>query len=543
MPGLGDTRLGDRERMIKALGEDADFILFVRKPNKDGDKWGEDVTLRDSAHQALQDKLPLEKWSFMVLNHDGGNHDMCKTMKATGAKEGIDVAQYIIANCSNSEEANQKILTKVYLYLLDPNHGIIELDKKYLTSWQQSLEKLQLEVKNILNEVRKAIKKSGKAHAEYVDLFKEFWQKLSIKLEELRLEILKPSIEQDPQFKKQIDIAIEKCRSDKDNDFPSVEYIRNCYYNKASIGGTYDQCMHEIRANTLKHFHGIEIGLKKSLDEKKGKVTEILRQLNIINLISNDDNIAFLQQLSEEIPSELSNPKRGFEFISNFDLLYKGFIQSIIWQHLSKFLPTNGDPLAVTAMVVVQKLQDTMSDFSSDIDLGQVTTTIASQSFQSMLGNSQSGIDLASVAAIAAGQSFQDILNNLPSSIELTQLTATSNGFNPKVMQNILKERYAQAIDKCEQALNVLAYSPADIGRSMIEEFIDHVLRAKNVEDEWNKFLGDEAIRVRVWPKLGEIEERKETQIFLLNLVDEAESVNRSLSVLYDVIKKRFNNI
>jgi hypothetical protein len=37
MPGLGDTRLGDAERMIEALAQDVDFILFVRKPNSDGD--------------------------------------------------------------------------------------------------------------------------------------------------------------------------------------------------------------------------------------------------------------------------------------------------------------------------------------------------------------------------------------------------------------------------------------------------------------------------------------------------------------------------
>ncbi|MDE5097081.1 MAG: dynamin family protein, partial [Trichodesmium sp. St16_bin4-tuft] len=71
LPGLGDTRLGDAERMIKALAEDTDFILFIRKPNATGDFWGQrDVDLYDAAHQALEDKLPLEQWSFMLLNYD-----------------------------------------------------------------------------------------------------------------------------------------------------------------------------------------------------------------------------------------------------------------------------------------------------------------------------------------------------------------------------------------------------------------------------------------------------------------------------------------
>ncbi|NES06606.1 MAG: hypothetical protein F6K22_29590, partial [Okeania sp. SIO2F4] len=56
MPGLGDTRLGDTERMIKALAEDIDFILLIRRPGKKGTGdflRKEDVNLYDVASQAL----------------------------------------------------------------------------------------------------------------------------------------------------------------------------------------------------------------------------------------------------------------------------------------------------------------------------------------------------------------------------------------------------------------------------------------------------------------------------------------------------------
>ena len=35
VPGLGDFRLGDESLVIEALGQEVDFILFIRKPSKD----------------------------------------------------------------------------------------------------------------------------------------------------------------------------------------------------------------------------------------------------------------------------------------------------------------------------------------------------------------------------------------------------------------------------------------------------------------------------------------------------------------------------
>ena len=54
MPGLGDTEIGDEERMIKTLGQDIDLVLFVRMPKSTGDFWAkEDVELYDREHPSF----------------------------------------------------------------------------------------------------------------------------------------------------------------------------------------------------------------------------------------------------------------------------------------------------------------------------------------------------------------------------------------------------------------------------------------------------------------------------------------------------------
>ena len=68
MPGLGDTGIGDEERMMKTLGQDIDLVLFVKMPNATGDYWGtEDLRLHNLANSTLID-IPIKEWSFMVLN-------------------------------------------------------------------------------------------------------------------------------------------------------------------------------------------------------------------------------------------------------------------------------------------------------------------------------------------------------------------------------------------------------------------------------------------------------------------------------------------
>ncbi len=67
LPGLGDTNLIEAERLIKIISEEADLILFVRRPEANA-VWGEaHLKLYQIARNALSN-FPLSKCSFMILN-------------------------------------------------------------------------------------------------------------------------------------------------------------------------------------------------------------------------------------------------------------------------------------------------------------------------------------------------------------------------------------------------------------------------------------------------------------------------------------------
>lgn len=107
MPGLGDTKLGDAERMIHALGEDVDFIIFIRMPKSPGNQWGEeDSKLYDIVLKTLSDKVSVKDCSVLVLNKTENNHHLCDFFERTALSHGINVKKVIKANCTDYQEAN-----------------------------------------------------------------------------------------------------------------------------------------------------------------------------------------------------------------------------------------------------------------------------------------------------------------------------------------------------------------------------------------------------------------------------------------------------
>jgi hypothetical protein len=60
-----------------------------------------------------------------------------------------------------------------------------------------------------------------------------------------------------------------------------------------------------------------------------------------------------------------------------------------------------------------------------------------------------------------------------------------------------LNQAYIEAVNNCEKELKGLLREPSQAGFAIVEEFVDRVIRAKGVEDEWRDFLWKE--RSKVW--------------------------------------------
>ena len=378
----------------------------------------------------------------MILNETSKNQQQCEDLEKTIIKnnKGIHVSKCVIASCKDDIQA-YSVLEEAIDYL---SQNILRLDSEYMSAFEDSLKEIKLQITAELEKARQALEQYGEEHGEYVKLCDQFIDDLHDQIEELREKYRKEPTQPDSYFQHQVKVAIENCK--KAPGIPSPEELKSLS-NKNGIDGAYFLSIQQMRSKLLKNFHIIDTGLRESLDKKKLEIVDIFSQLGISG-VTPKKGTAFLKVMAEQIPTNLSSLKLGFQFLSAFDILYKGFIQSIVWSHISKSLPP-----------------ETQTPISTPPDLNSI--------------------------------------------------------------QEHLKIRHQEAVDSCEQALNILALTPSEIGRSMLEEFSDHIIRAEGVRQEWDIFLGTK--RSQIWPQLKELEQRKRDQQDWIALVDKVASINQVL--------------
>ena len=208
MPGLGDTGLGDAERLMNILGQDVDIVLFVRMPRPPRDFWADvDVKLYDTARSSLVD-LPIHLWSFMVLNRTsahssiGDNLVYCEELIGTHKTSHIDVVECITASCAEYEEANQKILDQILNYLMQ---NVNALDKQYASACQDRLSRLHSTTALELEKAKKALGHGLQRDSwfpVFIKLFNKLWNDLTVGLEGLLRDLRWQRDAQDADFKR-----------------------------------------------------------------------------------------------------------------------------------------------------------------------------------------------------------------------------------------------------------------------------------------------------------------------------------------------------
>jgi hypothetical protein len=422
MPGLGDTRLGDAKRMIDALGKDIDFILFVRRPNHHGDLWrGIDIDLYDEAASALKNKLPLEEWSFLLLNQDGNNEQQCDDLDNTRVDKGVQVKKTLRGNCKNKESANEVI--KEVLTELATNMN--NLDRLYMDTSFRQLSMFQHTLSQEILEIRSDAESLGDSTSTIINLRDNFIEKLIQDIEDFRSIIREELKEPNEEFRTQIDSAINRCKQEVTHPDPLA--FDQLVKLEGSTSAAYCDVRHQMRASLLQIFHSVETGLQESLYHTKSRLADLLISQRLDRIVP-QNGTEFLRLFSEILSkkNEFKNLSLGFNFIVSFEIMYKGFIQSQIWQVLNQFLPP--DPKASV---------NSPATFSS----------------------------------------------------ALTSLQQDKN----------------RSIEECHKEMARLAESINFAQISMIEEFSDHITRAKGVKQEWETLLMNN--RLTIWPELETIEQ------------------------------------
>jgi hypothetical protein len=466
MPGLGDTSVGDAERMIRTLGQDIDFALFVRRPKAPDDWFEVDTQLYDTVNKALVE-LPIEDWSFMVLNRDANDvnsNTLCNMFADNMQDKHIKVKQTIIADCTDEVEANDKILNSVLDYLIN---RIDILDNQYATACFARITLLQKQTNEAISTFTRIIGSlaSEDGFEEFNERFEEFWKKFTNCLENLLTNLIENRDREDPYFCGDIDKLIQSCRNDR-AIVPDLDKVESLIKGFGGYRTAYEKSLHNIRTQLSIRFLDLEVGLTSSLEEVKIQVVAALTDQGLGDLGSGKHSESvnaskFLQTIADIIPNNQQQIKFGFQLLAEFNLVYRGLIQHRIRKHLDVLTPNK----------TKYKLEPNLLD------------SLDSQKRKQ--------------------SDAERIVNNL-------------------------NKAYDDAVDNCEKALKDLLREPSQAEFAIVEEFVDRVIRAEHVKGEWRNFLWKE--RSKVWADaFRRMESRKEFQNTVRHKAERAQAINNAI--------------
>ena len=361
MPGLGDTGVGSENSMMRSLSYGVDFVLFIRKPVAKGDDWMDyDFALHTVAENAMKERLPIEKWSFMILNkeeaHDGNgyvNEENCRRFKEKIKEVPINIADVIIANCANSDEANNIVLNRVLTYLAG---NIQKLDKEYIQSCEAGLRDLQKGVNIFIAKAKNILQEDLDGHDYFTDEIGKVLKDLANGLEDLRKEAKANYDSEHIEFKQYVERVIQKTRDTaiseliQEGDLNSIKEKAQSLEGGDAYTAVYKgYYLPTLRSQLARDYLAIDKELHENILSFKNGLADALKDIGRLENLSNSSGIDFIEDLLQLIGGDTNSNKKvsdlhlGVMYLRNFDVSYAGIVQRLIREILDKLEPDEDD--------------------------------------------------------------------------------------------------------------------------------------------------------------------------------------------------------
>ena len=375
LPGLGDTRKGDTEQLVRALSDQVDLVLFLSKPSNAGAGWQDnEVSLYSQARRALGEKLPIECWSFWVFNRDSregaDNMTQCGLLRDSIRDAQIHVSGTMIADCTKEDEVSREIIDKALEFL---SANIERNDAKYAGYLQDDIARTVSQLRESLSRLEE-MTREGSASDDDADmfdvLFSAIWKKLAVGIQSC---VGKGSELRDAKgtpcepLRERIEAIFTEAESGVSFPF-NEEGIREKYLEYGDTIRVYPECLHILRTQLGTRMQEDMDGILNAvMTDMKDKFGHILGTSGRLAGKFGCDNheilgriVSYIKEnnLAEKVPTILY----GLELLDGWKLNYRSFAQHRIREALNCLDPfddaSNPDDVPRNESEVLEMLQD-----------------------------------------------------------------------------------------------------------------------------------------------------------------------------------------
>ncbi|HEX9919000.1 MAG TPA: hypothetical protein VGA87_07530, partial [Pyrinomonadaceae bacterium] len=483
MPGLGEVTLGGPERMLEALRLDADVALFIWRvmPNDTLHEGESLVSLYDTCYRAMEHTLPLDQWSFLVLNHDRTRDNMKECEEALQkVREPGSAFRFFaesICDCSSPEEVGEHVLTQVLAHLAE---RMAELDRRVASAFAAGIEELARDASAALAKALTLFGGSaeGLDEREFEKLFEQRWESLRRGLnnlvEELRGKVEAP----DDSFVQQVKETLDLCR--RRHSAPGEEEARRQLQADTAYYRVLETQRIWMRAQLSQSLRELDTALDQPLAAVKARVAEVLGAEGGFGLITSGGGLG---KFSERLISHSTGLREAVEHLVNFRMSARGIIGYKIRVKLQALEP---------ARELLKPQQSVREE--AETEVLEVPDAPGTPEAKPKSIRFRQRPDRHTEAHTARLQ--DDARSLLPP------------GTGGAQIHDQLSMLFQETLAEIEAVLDEDLARPNQVAYAIVADFVDSVVHARDSESEWRNVYRN--LRQVVWPTDYELQRRRQ---------------------------------
>ncbi|MBL1083648.1 hypothetical protein JK359_17015 [Streptomyces actinomycinicus] len=334
LPGLDDTNLQDAQRIVAALRDEIDIVVFVRRPDPLGDGVGRpDHQLYDHVQEGLP-ATGLNRCSFLLINkctvpRSDNSANARRMAEQWLPASRFTVAEAHVADCSRPDDV-AAAMDRVLDYLLA---NLDDLDDRLLAVRTEKAAELHERLAQLAARAERLADLAQPTEIwflPFTTLFKQTHAQLAHGLAGLVRELRDERDLTDDLLADAVETVLDAAEHDPAH--PTVDELVARAAAEDGLSMAYGKYLNESRARLSRRFLECDVALHARTADMQRRVADVLRgPAGLGGLSGAPDGGEFLLEVAARVPRVRedggSEIRYALQLLAGFQLSYRGMLQ------------------------------------------------------------------------------------------------------------------------------------------------------------------------------------------------------------------------